>query len=65
MASISAVLSTLFQQKNPDGTAIGIKGVNGVVQTSGPESSGLDEAHLVPTGREFPTLIALHDHTTT
>jgi hypothetical protein len=45
--------------------AIGIKGLNGVEQTSGPESSGLDEAHLVSTGREFPTLVALHDHTTT
>ena len=58
-------MSTPLQQKNPDGTAIGIMHVNVVEQTSGPESSGLDEAHLVSTGREFPTLVALHDHTTT
>ena len=62
---MSATLLGLFQHKNPDGKTIGIMGVNSVEQTSGPESSGLDETHLVSTGREFPTLVALHDNTTT
>ena len=58
-------MSTPLQQKNPDGMAIGIMRVNVVEQTSGPESSGLDEAYLISTGREFPTLVALDDHATT
>ena len=31
---------------------------------SGTKASGLDQAHLVATGGEFTTLIALHHHAT-
>ena len=37
----------------------------GAATNSGAEASGLDQAHLVATGREFTTLIALNDHATT
>ena len=36
-----------------------------LTERSGTEAGGLDQPHLIAAGGEFPTLVALHDHTTT
>jgi len=54
------------QQKARRGAGVGKVAQGSLVQTvSGAKAGGLDQTHLVATGCEFATLIALHHNATT